>query len=84
MTEVELGVPTSLGGERVGLAVLNPTGVFLHALTAGGCKYDAGDETPGSPDCPNPESHGNPFRYCQCGWIQASYRGGTWHWPVHP
>ncbi len=39
VTEVELGVPNSLGGERVGLAVLNPTGIFLHSLAAGGCKY---------------------------------------------
>ncbi|MFJ2029439.1 hypothetical protein [Streptosporangium sp. NPDC087985] len=19
--------------------------------------------------------------YCACGWIEASHRGGTWHWP---
>ena len=23
-------------------------------------------------DCPNPETHGNPFRYCPCGWIEES------------
>lgn len=21
-------------------------------------------------DCPNPEYHGNPFRYCSCGWME--------------
>lgn len=40
VTEVELGVPVSLGGERVGLAVLNPTGILLHSLAAGGCKQN--------------------------------------------
>jgi hypothetical protein len=25
---------------RVGLCVLNPTGLFFHPLAAGGCKYD--------------------------------------------
>lgn len=37
VTEVE-SMPPSLGGERVGLAVLNPTGIFLHSIAAGGCK----------------------------------------------
>lgn len=23
-------------------------------------------------DCPNPEVHGNPFRYCACGWIEPA------------
>jgi hypothetical protein len=36
VTEVE-SVPKALGGERVGLAVLNPTGIFLHSIDAGGC-----------------------------------------------
>ena len=27
------------------------------------------------------ESHGSPFRYCACGWAEASHVGGTWHWP---
>jgi hypothetical protein len=22
--------------------------------------------------CPNPETHGNPFRYCACGWSEPS------------
>jgi hypothetical protein len=29
-------------------------------------------EHPGSSDCPSPGSHGNPFRYCACGWIEAT------------
>ena len=81
VTEVELGVPESLGGERVGLAVLNPTGISLHSLEAGGCKYHDGVETPGDPSCPNRQQHGNPFRYCGCGWQEAEQVGGTWHWP---
>ena len=81
VTEVELGVPKSLGGERVGLAVLNPTGMFFHSLEAGGCAYHEGGETPGDPACPNAFGHGNPFRYCACGWIEASLVGGTWYWP---
>jgi hypothetical protein len=67
----EHGVP------YVDLVVLNPTGLFFNQE----CKYDEGGETPGSGDCAMPESHGNPFRYCSCGWIEASHRGGTWHWP---
>jgi hypothetical protein len=65
------------GGEAVGLCVLNPEGMFFnqHVL------FDDGAETPGSPDCLAPEAHGNPFRYCHCGWIEASHKGGTWHWP---
>ncbi len=66
---------------RVGLVVFNPTGLFFHSLTDGGCKYHDGAETPGSPDCTNPENHGGPFRYCPCGWREASFAGGTWHWP---
>jgi len=63
--------------DTVGLAVLNPTGVFFDRTVT---HYEGG-ETPGSPDCPNSETHGNPFRYCACGWAEASLRGGTWHWP---
>lgn len=61
----------------VGLAVLNPEGMHFNRDV----KYHDGAETPGSPDCPNAASHGNPFRYCSCGWMEASHRGGTWHWP---
>jgi hypothetical protein len=65
---------------RIGLMAINPTGLFFHPLADGGCTYDPGIEQPGSPDCPNPESHGNPFRYCACGWREATFGGGTWHW----
>lgn len=30
-------------------------------------------ETPGDPDCPNAAAHGDPMRYCSCGWIEASH-----------
>lgn len=81
ITEVDAGTPQRSGGGRVGLAVLNPTGIFLHSLAAGGCEYDDGAQTPGAADCPNPEIHGNPLRYCPCGWREAGLVGGTWHWP---
>lgn len=63
--------------DTVGLCVLNPTGAFFNTEVA----YDSGAGTAGSPDCLDPESHGNPFRYCACGWSEGAYRGGTWHWP---
>lgn len=68
---------------RVGLVVVNPTGLFFHPLAddGGGVAYHDGAETPGSPHCPNRAQHGSPFRYCACGWTEASHRGGTWHWP---
>jgi hypothetical protein len=28
------------------------------------------------------DTHGDPHRYCSCGWIEAAYKGGTWH-PIH-
>lgn len=33
--------------ERVGLCVLNPTGMFFHSLSAGGSEYFAGESAPG-------------------------------------
>lgn len=32
-------------------------------------------EQPGASDCPDRKYHGNPFRYCSCGWIEASDQG---------
>lgn len=61
----------------VSLCVLNPTGLFFHEES----HYDDGAELAGDPDCPDQETHGNPFRYCACGWGEATYSGGTWHWP---
>jgi hypothetical protein len=63
--------------DRVGLAVLNPSGLFFDP----GVVYHAGGETAGTPGCPDAASHGNPMRYCACGWTEAAYAGGTWHWP---
>ena len=74
VTEVT-GTPDNPG--QVALAVLNPTGVFLDRAVP----YDDDGETAGAPDCPDTATHGSPFRDCACGWMQASYRGGTWHWP---
>jgi hypothetical protein len=74
ITEVDLVVENA---QTVGLCVLNPTGQFFNRTVP----YHDGGETPGAPDCTQAESHGNPFRYCGCGWAEASHRGGTWHWP---
>ncbi|WP_217545558.1 hypothetical protein [Streptomyces sp. GbtcB6] len=63
--------------DQVGLAVLNPAGLHLDRAVP----YDGGGERQGDADCPDKESHGAPFRYCACGWVEASHRGGTWHWP---
>lgn len=65
------------GNGGVGLAVLNPEGMFFDRSVP----HDSGVETPGDPECTQREWHGNPFRYCACGWIEATKRGGTWHWP---
>lgn len=62
---------------HVSLAVLNPEGMFFNKSV----HQDEGAETPGDPECPLAASHGTPLRYCQCGWIEAKPRGGTWHWP---
>lgn len=80
--ECRAAIVTELTGdpdnpEQVGLAVLNPTGVLFNRTVP----YNDGGETAGAPDCPNAASHGNPFRYCACGWVEASHVGGTWHWP---
>jgi len=70
-------IVTAVSDDTVSLCVLNPEGQFFNQ----GVRYDAGAETPGSADCPDPATHGNPFRYCSCGWAEATLKGGTWHWP---
>jgi|SRR5581483_6549151 len=62
---------------QVGLAVLNPTGMFFNRAV----DYHDGAGEPGDPDCAQRGTHGRPFRYCGCGWTEPSHRGGTWHWP---
>lgn len=63
--------------KQVGLAVLNPTGADFHRMVP----HNDGGETAGSPDCPDTGTHGSPFRYCACGWVEASPVVGSWHWP---
>lgn len=80
--ECRAAVITELSGDpahpdQVGLAVLNPTGMFFNRAVP----YDGGGETAGAADCSDAATHGAPFRYCACGWAEASYKGGTWHWP---
>ncbi|MFE9127087.1 hypothetical protein ACFYOF_16980 [Streptomyces sp. NPDC007148] len=81
-SECRAAIITELSGDpdhpnQVGLAVFNPTGMFFNRAV----QYDDGAEQLGTPDCPNTISHGDPFRYCTCGWREAAYAGGTWHWP---
>lgn len=78
VTEIDTA-PVSLGGQRIGLAVINPAGIFLRSLGEGGARYHDGAETPGAADCGAKASHGNPFRYCACGWAEARLVGSTWH-----
>ena len=80
VTEVLESEPGSAEEHRageVGLCVLNPAGQFFNRNVA----YDEGAEKPGKPNCGEARYHGNPFRYCECGWAEASHAGGTWHWP---
>jgi hypothetical protein len=63
--------------ETVGLCVLNPTGQFFQR----GVLFDSGSGTPGNPECLSRANHGNPFRYCACGWTEPAFKGGSWHWP---
>lgn len=44
VTEVESDQPTD---QRVGLMVMNPTGLFFHSLADGGCAYDDADDPAG-------------------------------------
>lgn len=64
-------------GDCVSLCVLNPTGQFFNTHIC----QDDGMESKGDPNCPQKDSHGNPFRYCPCGWIEKTHKPGTWHWP---
>lgn len=78
--ECRAAIVTELSGDpadpdKVGLAVLNPTEMFFNRSV----KYNAGSETPGDSSCLNADTHGSPFRYCACGWAEASSVGGTWH-----
>ena len=70
------GVPATESEGTVDLVVFNPQGLFFNRVP-----YDDGAGVTGSPDCPNPEHHGNPFLYCACGWQAPAFKGGTWHWP---
>ena len=80
--ECRAAIVTELTGDpdhpdQIGLAVLNPTGMFFNR----GVSYNEGAETAGDPGCLNADTHGSPFRYCACGWMEVSLMGGTWHWP---
>lgn len=65
------------GDHFVSLCVLNPTGQFF----AQAIGHHDGAEQRGQADCTQRSVHGNPFRYCSCGWMEADLVGGTWHWP---
>jgi hypothetical protein len=80
--ECRAAIVTELTGDpdnpdQDGLAVLNPTGMFFNQAVP----FNDGGGQPGAPNCPDQSAHGNPFRYCACGWVEAAPVGGTWHWP---
>jgi hypothetical protein len=65
-----------------GLCVLNPTGLFLNQrVPHAEDKRLAAIRDKTESDCPQSWSHGNPMRYCACGWTEPEHPGGTWHWP---
>ena len=85
ITEVDPGLAGSRGVIAlpcVGLCVINPTGMFFRTVADGGSVYHDGSGKTGNPNCPAKSAHGDPFRYCECGWTEDGYRGGTWHWPA--
>lgn len=62
----------------LGLAVLNPQGLFFDRMI----EHDDGQGNPGNPDCPSAPHEQMPFRYCpSCPWTEPYLFGGTWHWP---
>lgn len=63
-----------------GLCVLNPTGQFFNRQVKHAEDVRAASEQAES-ECPQAWSHGNPMRYCACGWTEPEHPGGTWHWP---
>ncbi|MEV1294444.1 hypothetical protein [Pseudonocardia sp. NPDC049635] len=52
--------------EHVGLAVLNPTGMFFHSLADGGVEFDPGTDRVTD-------------QHALCD--GRHHDGGTWHWP---
>jgi hypothetical protein len=78
ITAVYPEVPDNKDKDAVSLCVLNPTGQFFNEVV----RYNGSVGAKGSPDCPDKDSHGSPFRYCGCGWVETPPAvGGTWHWP---
>ena len=54
--------------QTVGLAVLNPTGMFFHPRQPNGVEYGPGEK----------HEHGDITGLCD----GLVHRGGTWHWPA--
>lgn len=72
------GCPNGTDGQWLAsLVVFNPTGID-YVIAA---PYNDGGETTGAPNCPESKTHGTPFRYCACGWVEAHPIAGSWHWP---
>jgi hypothetical protein len=81
-SECRAAIVTELTGDpahpdMVGLCVLSPTGYhFDRAID-----YHDGGGQAGDPLCPNAPHENGLHWHCVCGWTEASYPGGTWHWP---
>lgn len=78
-SECRAAIVTEVSGDGlvVGLMVANPVGQFFNR----GTEFHDGSGEPGDPQCLSRANHGNPFRYCACGWTEPAYAGGSWHWP---
>jgi hypothetical protein len=64
-----------------GLCVLNPTGQFFNRAVPHAEDVRIQRDNPRGGNCADREYHGNPHRYCGCGWTEPEHPGGTWHWP---
>lgn len=72
-------IPHDSDEQALSLCVLNPEGFFFNR----GVIYHDGAGDPGNPECLSRVNHGNPFRYCACGWTEPQFKGGTWHFAEH-
>lgn len=62
----------------VGLAVVNPSGMFFHSLEMGGIDHDAGREvTVYSYEAGGPLTSSPRTKLCD----GLEHKCGTWHWP---
>lgn len=76
-SQCRAAIITEVAGNTVGLAVLNPEGMYFTRDIV----HNEAAEAPGDPDCSQRDLHGTLRPYCSCGWIEPGHQSGTWHWP---